>query len=69
MTRFIAQGYAVIALNEEKSDLDWLKSPENIDFQRRYAAAITLTAVAIGLPMCKQKESSPGEKVWAQAWR
>lgn len=50
MTRFIAQGYAVIAIDEEKSDLDWLKSPENIDFKRRYAAAITLTAVALGLP-------------------
>ncbi|NMD45122.1 MAG: acetylxylan esterase [Clostridiales bacterium] len=55
MTRFIAQGYAVIALNEEKSDLDWLKSPENIDFQRRYAAAITLTAVAIRLPYVQAK--------------
>lgn len=54
MTRFIAQGHAVIALDEEKSDADWLISPEDIDFERRYAAAIILAAVAIRLPYVQE---------------
>lgn len=50
MTRFIAQGYAVIALEAGAEKKDWQSEPENIDFVGRYCDALTLMNTALSLP-------------------
>lgn len=46
MTRFIALGYAVIALDESTCSADWKLHPEMLNFEARYERAITLANTA-----------------------
>lgn len=50
MTRFIAQGYAVVALEADTDKRDWRSEPEKIDFAVRYCDALTLMNIALTLP-------------------
>ncbi len=56
MTRFIAQGYAVIALNETTSTADWKVNPEKLNFEVRYEKALTLANVACDFPFVNRKK-------------
>lgn len=50
MTRFLALGYGVVALEAEPFRDDWQKDPEGADFRQRYQDALTVGKAAIALP-------------------
>lgn len=50
MTRFIALGYAVVALQAEPSSFDWQQNPEAAGFENRYRDALILADCTLGLP-------------------
>lgn len=50
MTRFIAQGYSVIALDAESCAANWMQAPETVGFLQRYTDALVLTKCALELP-------------------
>lgn len=56
MTRFIAQGYAVIALDEEPSNVDWKIHPEKLNLEARYEKALLLAKVACTLPFVNSEK-------------
>ena len=56
MTRFIAQGYAVIALDETTSQVDWKTNPEELNFEVRYEKALLLAKAACELPFVNRKK-------------
>lgn len=50
MTRFLAMGFGVIALDAEPFAGDWKSAPEAVGFARRYRDALILTKCALELP-------------------
>ncbi len=56
MTRFIAQGYAVIALEETICTDDWKTSPELMNIEDRYERATILAKAACGLPFVNREK-------------
>ena len=50
MTRFIAQGYGVIALDAAPYTADWKQAPEEVGFAKRYLDALVLAKCARELP-------------------
>ena len=50
MTRFIALGYGMIALDAEPCAVDWTLSPEGVGFTQRYLDALVLAGCARALP-------------------
>lgn len=49
MTRFIAQGYAVVALDAAVCKADWKRQPEAVDFESRYVDALILANAALSM--------------------
>lgn len=50
MTRFIALGYAVIALDARPDLRDWRSQPGDMDLESRYCDALTLANAALSQP-------------------
>lgn len=50
MTRFLALGYGVVALEAAPFREDWTKQPEAADFPGRYRDALLLAKAALALP-------------------
>lgn len=64
MTRFIAQGYAVIGLDAKPDQRDWKLQPVDIDFEGRYTDALTLANIALAQPYVDQNQIV----TWGEGW-
>lgn len=64
MTRFIALGYGVIALDAEPCALDWRQFPEKVGFTKRYLDALILAKCARELPFADSSRIA----VWGEGF-